>query len=97
MTQDVGQAFGHQHANLIHGTAELQVAQIKARRESLAAPLMVSQLVLQAENTSIKIEHLSLSHRKSWYKNATKLKRGAWQEGWRVTRICYKVVQTREG
>lgn len=47
MAQDVGQPLRHQHSDLIHRAAELQVAQVEARGEGMAAPLVVSQLVLR--------------------------------------------------
>lgn len=46
MAQDVGELLRHKHPDLVHSTAELQVAQVEARREGMAAPLVVSQLVL---------------------------------------------------
>lgn len=46
MAQDVGELLWHQHSDLIHGTAELQVAQVEACGEGVAAPLVISQLVL---------------------------------------------------
>lgn len=46
MAQDVGELLWHQHPDLVHSTAELQVAQVEAWREGMAAPLVVSQLVL---------------------------------------------------
>jgi len=47
VAQDVGELLRHQHSDLIHGAAELQVAQVEARGEGMAAPLVVSQLVLR--------------------------------------------------
>lgn len=46
MAQDVGEPLWHQHSDLIHGAAQLQVAQVEAWGEGMAAPLVVSQLVL---------------------------------------------------
>lgn len=46
MAQDVGELLWHQHSDLIHGTAQLQVAQVEAWGEGVAAPLVISQLVL---------------------------------------------------
>lgn len=46
VAQDVGELLWHQHSDLIHGTAQLQVAQVEARGEGMAAPLVISQLVL---------------------------------------------------
>lgn len=46
MAEDVGKLLRHQHSDLIHGTAKLQVAQVEAWGEGMAAVLVVSQLIL---------------------------------------------------
>ena len=46
VTEHVGRALGHQHLDLVHGAAELQVAQVQARGEPVAAAPLVRQDVL---------------------------------------------------
>ena len=46
VTEHVGQLLGHQGSDLVHGGAELQVAQVQPRGQLLPAAPVVRQLLL---------------------------------------------------
>ena len=46
VTEHVGRPLGHQHLDLVHGAAELQVAQVQARGEPVGTAPLVPQDVL---------------------------------------------------
>jgi len=46
VTEHVGGPLGHQHLDLVHGAAELQVAQVQARGQPVGAAALVGQDIL---------------------------------------------------
>lgn len=46
VAEDVGEFLGHERSDLLDRRAQLQVAQVQARRQCLAAPPVIRQLLL---------------------------------------------------
>lgn len=55
VTQDVGEFLRHERSDLLHRRAQLQVAQVQARRQGLPAPPVIRQLLLSTAGGHAKL------------------------------------------